>query len=224
MRSVRFLAAAGSASRVPPILCPSIGRVGSTLLWSALVKGRAQALFGNYRPGDWRRIGRSRWDLAGHRLEAGTVCKTHDFPYELNLEQPLRIVFLYGQPSDVVLSVLRCHRTKGAAWIEDHLRHMHAHGGFDDIIDHDVLRLEEHVEAWLSLRGADVLSLSYDALWEHADILDDFVGFPVTLPDRIERNFDELSHETVQRVRHTYSALDRRISLLPPWRLLRKEH
>lgn len=223
IRSIRFAAVTASAASNPPILCPSIGRVGSTMLWKALVQSRAQALLGNYRPGDWSRISRMAWDLAGQHFDSGTICKTHDFPYELNLEQPLRIVFLFGRPSDVILSVLRCHREMGAVWTEDHLRHMHARGQFEDIIDHDALRLEEQIEAWLSLRGADVLCLNYGALWEHARMLDSFVGFSVTLPDRIERQFDDIASETVRRVRQTYAHLDGRIAKLPSFQLVRKE-
>lgn len=192
------------------------------MLWNALVKGRAQDLLGSYHPSDRGRIGRMAWDLAGRRFERGTVCKTHDFPHALSLDRPLRIVFLYGRPSDVVLSVLRCHREMGAAWIEDHLRHMHANGRFEEIIDQDMLRLEEQIEAWLSLRGADVLSLNYDGLWEHGHMLDSFVGFPVTLPGRIERQFDDIAGETVRRVRDRYADLDRKIAMLPPCQLVHR--
>ncbi len=222
IRSARFLLTR-SPDRTPPILCPSTGRSGSTLLWNALVAGRAASLLGDYRPGDWRRVARSQWDIAGERFEAGTVCKTHDFPYGLHVDQPLRIVFLYGPASDIVLSVLRCQRTRGPAWIEDHLRHMHASGGIEDIVDHDLLRLEEQVDAWLSLRGADVLSLNYESLWNHQGKIEEFVGFPITLPDRIERRFDDLPEETVQRVRTTYAALDLKISSLPSCQLVGRE-
>lgn len=222
LRHARFMLRTGSRSASPPILCPSIGRVGSTLLWQSLVTSRARAMLGDYRPSDWKRVSRSEWDLANARFTAGTVCKTHDFPYALDLSQPLRIVFLFGRPSDVVLSVLRCEQTKGMDWIEDHLRHMHAREPYHRIADQDVLRLEEQVDAWRALRGADIVCLSYDKLWDNRLLLEDFVGFPVRLPPRIERSFDDLPAETVSRVRASYAALDGRIGALPGSQIIRR--
>ena len=221
-RALRFARATKDAARTPPILCASIGRVGSTLSWDALIRSRARALLGAYHPTDWRRISAMRWDLKGARLAPGRVYKTHDFPHDLALDRPLRILFLFGRPSDVVLSVLRCRVTEGEAWITDHLRHMHAHEGLDGILDRDVLRLEEQVDAWLALRGADVLSLKYDALWNRCDMLSDFVGFDVTLPARVERSSVGLDPDLVARVSAAYAALDAKVAALPDHQLIRE--
>jgi hypothetical protein len=219
-RAVRLAIATRNARATPPILSPSIGRVGSTMLWQALVSSRARALLGSYRSSDWRLISAMRWSLRGARFQPGTVCKTHDFPDDLATSGPLRIVFLFGRPSDVVLSVLRCRDTKGLAWISDHLSHMHARGGLDEILDRDVLRLEEQVDAWLAVRGFDILCLKYEALWENRQVLNDFVGFDVVLPARVERDFPDLDPAIVRRARETYAALDRKIAALPDHQLV----
>ena len=218
-RALRFARLAGKA---PPILCASIGRVGSTLSWDALIRSRARAMLGAYHPTDWRRISAMRWDLKGARLKAGRVYKTHDFPYDLALDRPMRILFLYGRPSDVVLSVLRCRETEGAAWISDHLRHMHSSGGLDMIFARDVLRIEEQIDAWLALRGADVLCLKYDALWDRRGILSDFVGFDVALPPRKARDVIDLDPDLVARVRDAYARLDAKVAALPDHQMIRE--
>jgi hypothetical protein len=189
--------------------------------WDALIRSRACAILGAYHPTDWRRISAMRWDLKGARLAPGRVYKTHDLPDHLKLDRPLRILFLFGCPSDVVLSVLRCRETKGAAWIADHLRHMHSEGGLDEIFHRDVLRIEEQIDAWLALRGADILCLKYDAMWEQHDILSDFVGFDVALPPRKSRDVIDLDPDLVARVRQAYVSLDRKVAALPDCQLIR---
>jgi hypothetical protein len=221
-RALRFARAACDVAQTPPILCASIGRVGSTLSWDALIRSRARALLGAYHPTDWRRISAMRWDLKGARLAAGRVYKTHDFPHDLALDRPMRILFLFGRPSDVVLSVLRCRATEGAAWIADHLRHMHSRDGLDMIFDRDVLRIEEQVDAWFALRGADILCLKYDVLWERREMLSEFVGFDVTLPPRTPRGVTDLDPDLVARVRSAYARLDAKVAALPDHQLIRE--
>ena len=218
-RAFRFARLAGEA---PPILCASIGRVGSTLSWDALIRSRARAMLGAYHPTDWRRISAMRWNLKGARLKPGRVYKTHDFPGDLALDRAMRILFLFGRPSDVVLSVLRCRETEGETWITDHLRHMHASGGLDLIFDRDVLRLEEQIDAWLALRGADILCLKYEALWERREILSDFVGFDVALPPQAARSVGDLDPDLVTRVREAYARLDAKVAALPDHQVIRE--
>jgi len=221
-RPGRALRYARLAADAPPILCASIGRVGSTLSWDALIRSRARAVLGAYHPTDWRRISAMRWDLKGARLRAGRVYKTHDFPGDLALGRPMRILFLFGRPSDVVLSVLRCRETEGEAWIADHLRHMHASGGLDLIFGRDILRIEEQIDAWLALRGTDIMCLKYDALWERREMLSDFVGFDVALPPRTSREVTDLDPAIVGRVREAYSRLDAKVAALPDYQLIRE--
>jgi len=218
-RAYRFARLTGDA---PPILCASIGRVGSTLSWDALIRSRARAMLGTYHPTDWRRISAMRWNLKGARLKPGRVYKTHDFPYDLAVDRPMRILFLFGRPSDVVLSVLRCRETQGEAWIADHLRHMHASGGLGEIFERDVLRLEEQIDAWLALRGADVLCLKYDALWEQHAMLSEFVGFDVALPPRTARDVADIDLAIVARVREAYARFDAKVAALPDHQLIRE--
>jgi hypothetical protein len=219
VRAYRFARLAGGT---PPILCASIGRVGSTLSWDALIRSRARFMLGAWHPTDWRRISAMRWDLKGARLKPGRVYKTHDFPGDLPFDQPMCILFLFGRPSDVVLSVLRCRETEGAAWITDHLRHMHASGGLDQILQRDVLRIEEQIDAWLALRGADILCLKYDALWARREMLSDFVGFDVALPPQATRGISGLDPDLVARVRDAYARLDTKVAALPDHQLIRE--
>jgi hypothetical protein len=122
----------------------------------------------------------------------------------------------------VVLSVLRCRETEGEAWIAEHLRHMHSREGLEAILEREVLRLEEQIDAWLALRGADILSLKYDALWDRCAMLGEFVGFDVALPARAARSVAVLDPNLIARVREAYAMFDARVAALPDHQLIRE--
>jgi hypothetical protein len=200
-----------------PILCSSIGRNGSKLLFQSLYRGRARALLGFDRFVGRRLFVEGAWDLKGMRFRHGCLYKTHDLPYDLVASPSLRVVFLFGCPSDSVLSVVRCHETKGAGWVDRHFAHLHADGPYDELLHRDVLRLGEHIDAWRAVGNADVLGLRYETLWDHARVLSDFVGFPVQLPARKVRSFADMSPHTVALARASYEDLDMRVSRLPDY-------
>lgn len=214
-RSAAFLRACRHAERAVPIISASIGRVGSTLTWNALVRGRARDLLGGYQPVDWRLVSDTCWDLDRYRPRNGTVCKTHDLPHGLAARHDAKIVFLHGRPSDAALSIHRCLSTEGSAWVADHFRHMHADGGIDDLLVRDVMRIEEQIDAWRAVRGRRILCLGYDGLWDHVDVLSDFVGFPVVLPPRRDRETNDLDPEIVTLARSSYARLDAKVAALP---------
>jgi hypothetical protein len=214
-QSAAFLRALRHAKRAVPIISASVGRVGSTLVSNALVRGRARDLLGYYQPAHWRLISDTCWDLDRYRSCQGTVCKTHDFPFGLAARHDAKIVFLHGRPSDVVLSIHRCISTQGRAWVADHFRHMHAVGDIDELFLRDVMRIEEQIDAWRSVCGRRILCLSYDSLWDHVDVLSDFVGFPVVLPLRRDRKTDDLDPAIVTLARSRFARLDAKVAALP---------
>jgi hypothetical protein len=108
--------------------------------------------------------------------------------------------------------------------MERHFAHMHADGGYDELLQRDVLRLGEQLEAWSAVRNLDVLSMRYSTLWDHAQILNQFVGFNVPLPLKRERNFLDLHPSIIAIARENYAELDRRESLLPDYFFSRPGH
>jgi len=200
-----------------PVLCASIGRVASARVHKALVQERSNAIFGFRRYEDQAFIREAAWELKGVRFRRGAIYKTHDFPYDLVPSRRLKIVFLYGRPSDTILSLIRCYKTKGPGWMERHFAHMHADGDYAEILERDVLRIGEQIEAWSAVRHANVLGIRYGALWNHLDILNKFVGIEVNWPPFIERNFLDIDPATVAMARENYRELDLRESRLPDY-------
>lgn len=204
-------------NKLPPLLCASIGRVASTAVQRAFEQQRSQAIFGRSNAFLRTLVGEKVWDVEGVRFRPGAVYKTHDFPYRITEVPRLKIVFLHGRPSDSVLSLIRCSGEYGTEWMERHFAHMHADGGYDELLQRDVLRLGEQLAAWSAVRNLDVLSMRYSTLWDHAAVLNKFVGFKVPLPVRRKRDFLDVNASIVAIARENYAELDKQESLLPDY-------
>lgn len=212
---MRFASVLADTQHRPAILCASIGRVGSSLLYQSIIQARARSIFGSFTPSDTALLSHACWDLGRESIRPGYVVKTHDLPYHLVATTPMKVVFLFGRPSDTVLSVLRRVRDRGPTWHQRHWRHMHAMGDFADVIERDVMRLEEQIDAWPAVTGIPVLAINYEAIWAVQPILEDFLGFAVPLPTRRDRSFDDMDPLIVSRVRHAYARLDDKVAGMP---------
>jgi hypothetical protein len=201
----------------PPILCASIGRVGSTMLRHALGSERRMLRFGPFRSVPRTLLYEPVWELKNARFRPGAIHFTHDFPHELVAPSCLKVVFLYGRPSDTILSLVRRHDDFGPEWMNRHFAHMHASGPYKEILQRDVLRIGEQIDAWPTVHSANVLGLRYAALWENVEKLSEFVGFRVSLPERIERKFLDINPAIVAMVRENYRELDHLEAQLPDY-------
>jgi len=199
----------------PPILCASISRVGSTMVQHALSYERGKLRFGPLRTLPRSFVREAAWELKNTRFRSGAIYVTHDVPYDLVAPPDLKVIFLFGRPSDTVLSLVRRYRQRGPDWMRRHFAHMHANGPYNELIQRDVIRIGEQIAAWHAVRNANVLGLRYSALWENTRTVSDFVGFNVTLPGKIERTFLDIDPAIVAMVRHNYRELDLEEARLP---------
>lgn len=199
----------------PAYLIASPGRSGSTVIYDALASGLARQRLGWSGPTFDRFFSSRAWDLASATLIGGIVYKTHDFPYRFEPIGPVKTVFVFGSAAEAAVSVHLCLGKYGRPWVDQHLMHLGATGPFEEILNRDVLRLEEQVAAWSAVKGLDVLAIRYEALWDHQDTLSAFVGFPVELPRRHERDAVTADPNVLDRAGNLYQALDDRIARLP---------
>lgn len=207
--------------RIPPIVCASMGRSGSTLLHDAISAAVADYRFGRTTPLGPRIVSDVAWDLGKADLKPGVVYKTHALAEEWPLGSDGKVVFVFGRASAAVLSVLECHRRYGPEWIAAHLAHLRANGPFEELADRDILRFREQIDGWTALAGVPRLIVRYDALWEHTGTISDFLGVRVTLPPkRPRRQVTAADDHLIRKVRQTYAPLDDYIDGLPACRVL----
>lgn len=192
-----------------------MGRSGSTLIYDAVAKGLARKKYGRFASSLERTVKATAWNLDQSCLIGGVVYKTHDFPYNLNSNIPVKAVFLFGSASEAAISVYSCRDRYGSEWVKTHLEHLRAVGQFDEILERDVLRFKEQIETWTNESRFDVLALRYESLWNYEQLLSDFLGFQVHLPPRRSRSNQYFDFDLVKQARRVYANLDRYIETLP---------
>lgn len=200
-----------SPARRPGVVVASYGRSGSTLLHRAI--GSAMCRRAPLRRRE--EVFDLSWTLADRPPRRGTVCKTHDFPGALAGRSDLRSIFVFGSPIDAVRSVVTQMDREGPEWIEEHLDHLKAKGGFAELLEKDVLGLEDQLDAWSNFTASPVLCVRYEALWRELPRMQEFVALRFTLPERRERQTSRLSDTQERALEVVYGALEARIAALP---------
>lgn len=92
---------------------------------------------------------------------------------------------------------------------------MKAAGSFKDMLERDVLRLGEQIDAWTNIERAPTICIRYEALWDRGDDLSDFLGIPINLPNKHQRESDQMPANIRDKIHSLYEKLDERIEALP---------
>lgn len=154
--------------------------------------------------------------LDHHGLEIGK-----DFPhaYPFELPKDAKVIFIYANPIDIVLSV----RKIPLGWQINHYRNLKADINFyDNTLDFDVLNLGRMFDAYNQKQEFELLMVKYEKLWDVKDEICKFVGKEISLPEHKERwdGFSTLTDEEKIRIAKTYRPLINRMSELPNIKIL----
>jgi len=138
-----------------------------------------------------------------------SVYKTHALPAEFPADPPIKFVFVFGRPSDIVVSLLAVKSELGDQWFARHFRHMRGDGDPNDLLEKDVFGIERQIRCWTNAEGLDLLCIKYEALWRCADAIASHLGVGFKLARFQERKSRHaVPVELIARTRQNYSAAD----------------
>lgn len=210
-------------SRRCPVIVASIGRSGSTLLTRSIREATVKARFGSIAPLFEKCSKGNGFDLKNTFLKNGLVYKTHALPDELSSSKNPKVVFVFGNATDAVLSVAQKGEELGEYWVSKHLDNLRASGSFEEVLEKDVLRIEEQIRKWGNRDDIERLIIKYDFIWECHGVIEEFLDLKISLPKRRERSKkEELSSIDVEAVRNAYIRMDEWIDSLPGCKVLKK--
>lgn len=187
-------------------LVAGLGRCGTTLVFDAILHetGRKMA-YNSYVQGHYVD------NLNTCPFKLGEVYKTHSEYIEL--PERVKAIFLFGDPRNIALSVLR----KGQAWFYPHHHgHMHAtRKNVEEVIYQDTMNLERLFNSWIN--RPNVLYVKYETMGKHYDEISEFFGLDLKMPDFVPRgtNCDECSWDMLDALNTTYGYLATRIGEFP---------
>jgi hypothetical protein len=196
-----------------PILVNSYGRSGSTVLTKSIINSSIEIENKKGRDLAYRSISRVAWDLEKKQLKDGIVYKTHDYPPDSKPKKNVRMLYTFADPVDVVLSLLRLYDERGEEWMKQHYDHLKVpYTNFENIIEEDQLKLEQHMNTWLDEDRFPIAFIKYEAMWEYQDKISEFLGFKIELPTYRKRKAKSKGEdELLSKLENTYSYLRKKI-------------
>jgi hypothetical protein len=86
---------------------------------------------------------------------------------------------------------------------------------FENIIQEDQLKLEQHMDTWLDEDRIPIAFIKYEAMWEYQDEISEFLGFNITLPPFRKRKAKRKNNKSLlSRLEKTYTPLRKKLANL----------
>lgn len=197
------------------MIVASYGRSGSTMLFNNLIDSAT-----NKRVPKWLKAGakgKGR-DLDTIKIKPGLIYPTHHYPPKRTLPEKARVIYIFADPVEVILSLL--HLVHTGKWSQEtflnHCKNLQVSfqdiKSVDELVYEDKLNLEKHFDAWLAESRFPIAFVKYEHLWEHEENISSFVGFNVSLPPRKERSEKKVNDATMAQLRETYDSLRRKVN------------
>jgi len=77
----------------------------------------------------------------------------------------LKVIFLFADPCEIILSVKKRERDMGIAWVEKHFRNLNADfNDYQNIFKKDSLRLERMFDSFYRQQKFELLTVRYETL------------------------------------------------------------
>ncbi|MFT6319138.1 MAG: hypothetical protein ACI8RP_000927 [Urechidicola sp.] len=181
-----------------PVIVSGMGRCGTTLLANAICETRGYKY-------------RFARDISVVNLTNGKLFKTHDYPNFEIKNNDCKVVFMFGDIRNIVISATKMINR----WGDNHFKNLQSpnYNQYTEIYDKDVLCLENLFDAWYQKQDFPFMSIRYEALYHPKTIkmLNDFLGFKVVLPLYKERASSWEDSPHLQSIMKVYGQLHEKI-------------
>jgi hypothetical protein len=182
-----------------PIVIAGLGRCGTTLLTRSLVhtlKGK------NYFIDE----------LKGSEFRSGTVFKTHDYPVFGDVKVYPKVIFMFGNPLDTIVSTIRVINE----WGHKHYSHLHSKKFVpnESLIYEDGLNLERLFDEWYKPQKFSFLSIRYESIYEKESqkLLSRYLDYKIKMLPYKERKSNWSNHPQKEILLKTYGSLLEKIN------------
>ena len=183
-----------------PIVIAGLGRCGTTLV-SKAISGSVKNNF------------RYIVDLEDTPIAEPEIIKTHSYPPITPLPSNSRVVFMFGEITNIILST--CNQIN--LWGEYHYLHTRTSTPFrrnEDLYESDQLKLEQLFDSWYRPQHFALLTLRYEALYnkQNLAVMKDFLGVDIQFPPWVPRQTEQNLEPKTAVIKNVYKTLDEKIS------------
>ena len=182
------------------IIIAGLGRCGTTLLFNSISKNHYY---------------KKHNDLIDFKslinFKKGTVYKTHDFPPLDELPSYVKVIFMYGNVYNTIIS---SHRRINE-WSKSHHKHLGSIGYIpnNDIFYRDSLGLSKQFSKW---KATKYLKIRYEDIYKKETILEisSLLGFKLNLEEEVKRKTDFKTHLFKVQLLKVYANLQNELDQL----------
>ena len=212
------------------IIIASSGRSGSTLLTTVVAEGLVRSTYPSLFTSN---IGRHLAKRVQGRVQGFLVSpfespsslplivKTHFVrnSERLSALNNAKYIFIFSDPVESIRSVQGKTKKWGKAWLERHLFHLESPSPDDSVADlwkNDSLNYVKQINSWIDEPQDNILVIQYEYLWESTELIESFLNFPITLPEKRSRTsvctddkFSDMTESLIQEFKK-YSDITKR--------------
>lgn len=187
--------------KAPRVLIASIPRCGSTLLLRAI---------SGHPPGSTfpTKCSQCAFVSTLTAIPNKAFLKTHAKAPEI-LPADVRTIFLFGDPINAVWS------TWNKRFNKVHFKNCgYRQDEPPDILNRDDLGYESIFDSWMQPHVYPLMSIRYEKLWTYRELLEEFIGRPISLPTFRQRSTD-IPLENQTQIQAAYSSLNTKVQQAP---------
>jgi hypothetical protein len=146
----------------------------------------------------------------GFRGKGGFVYKTHTpYPPE-HVATTTKILFMFGDPRDAVISIYnnlgydQAYRNAHSPYRDEHER----------LFERDLMGLEANFENWYRHHSYSFASVRYEAFYNRRilKVLEEYLGMRLSFPPARRRRTNFRLHPEIQKINSTYAGLLEKVS------------
>ena len=187
-----------------PIVVASMGRSGSTLMHDAIIDAKVNEYHRLLRPVIKRLIKEYIW-INARDLPKGTVIKTHNLPEQFD-DNSAKYVYIYDNPREAALSILKCRHSRGEDWLKTHFNHLGKSYDLQAVCNGDYLGFYQMTKNWRQANNKKLLFINFQSIWDNNEKIQKFLDLDINLPQRRDRAPLSLVDETlVKKIHYEYS-------------------
>lgn len=181
------------------IIIAGLGRSGTTLLYNSIADNHYYKKQDELIKFDKQKI-----------YKRGYVYKTHDYPPKGVLPKHVKVVFMYGNIYNTVIST----HAKINEWYKKHHYHLSSEifKPNDEIFYKDIFQFEKQFESW---KKSDALVVTYEKLYTNETQLNlsNYLGFKIKMIKRRERKSSFKNHPMAKVIMNTYTSLFKKMNI-----------
>lgn len=143
----------------------------------------------------------------------GMIYKTHDPTPPLSLPGNVKVIYVFGDPRDAVISIHKNLNFKRACLNAK----SNNHASLEKIFEIDIMRLEENFDNWHRPQSFRFASVRYDAIYnEHTiNMLQEFTGMKLNFPPKVLRESKYEKHSRLTDLEAAYGRLANKVFDVP---------